>query len=66
MLSLGGYFVFGVDGGNVKFTKPPTTIDQQVALLIQRGMQGDRAIMAERLRCTNYYRLSAYWFTFRR
>ncbi|HET9622319.1 MAG TPA: Abi family protein [Kofleriaceae bacterium] len=50
----------------MKFTKPPTTINEQVELLIKRGMEGDPVLMAERLRCTSYYRLSAYWFTFRK
>jgi abortive infection bacteriophage resistance protein len=49
----------------MKFTKPALTLDQQVALLISRGMDGDPKRMRRRLAAVNYYRLSAYWFTFR-
>lgn len=50
----------------VRFTKPALAIDQQVDLLLARGMTGDRDRMRRRLRHVNYYRLSAYWHTFRR
>lgn len=40
--------------------------DQQVGLLVQRGMEvGDRDAAAEILRRINYYRLSGYWYPFR-
>jgi abortive infection bacteriophage resistance protein len=65
MLSLGGCFVFG-GGFVVRFTKPPTTFDRQVELLMSRGMGGDPNEIRRCLSMTNYYRLSAYWFTFRR
>lgn len=47
------------------YAKPPLTLEQQADLLIQRGMTGDRAVIIERLRTVNYYRLSGYWFPFR-
>lgn len=46
------------------FNKPPTTIDEQIALLIERGMQGDDALMRRWLETVGYYRLSAYWLPF--
>jgi len=50
----------------VKYAKPPLTIDDQVDLLSKRGMQGDRELMTQRLKTVNYYRLSGYWYTFRK
>jgi len=64
MLSLGGLLPFW-RGASVKFTKPALSLDAQVDLLLARGMSGDRARMLRRLRHANYYRLSAYWHTFR-
>jgi abortive infection bacteriophage resistance protein len=49
----------------MKHTKPPLRIDEQVKLLIRRGMVGDPVLMAQRLTAVNYYRLSDYWYTFR-
>lgn len=49
----------------MKYSKPPLTIDDQVALLQSRGMLGDPARIARRLRVVNYYRLSGYWYPFR-
>lgn len=49
----------------MKYSKPPLTIDQQVKLLLDRGMTGDPDFMAQRLTAVNYYRLSGYWYTFR-
>ena len=49
----------------MKYTKPPLTTDEQVKLLLQRGMTGDPDLMAQRLTAVNYYRLSGYWYTFR-
>ena len=47
------------------FAKPATTYDQQVELLLQRGMQiKDRAAAAFYLQHINYYRLGAYWLPF--
>lgn len=49
----------------MRFTKPALSVTDQVKLLQARGMQGDPDRMARRLRYVNYYRLSAYWHTFR-
>ena len=46
------------------FNKPPTTIDEQIDLLIERGMQGDAALMRRWLETVGYYRLSAFWLPF--
>jgi abortive infection bacteriophage resistance protein len=50
----------------VKYDKRSLTFDQQADLLLQRGMVGDRAVIIERLASVGYYRLSAYWYPFRR
>jgi abortive infection bacteriophage resistance protein len=49
----------------VQYTKPPLSLEQQADLLINRGMQGDRALMIERLARVSYYRLSGYSCPFR-
>lgn len=49
----------------MQFTKSALSLDQQVELLVTRGMVGDRQRMRRRLASVNYYRLSAYWHTFR-
>jgi abortive infection bacteriophage resistance protein len=49
----------------MKFEKPTLTIEEQVELLMSRGMTGDAACIANRLAMANYYRLSGYWFPFR-
>lgn len=46
------------------YNKPPTTIDEQIDLLVGRGMQGDAALMRRWLETVGYYRLSAYWLPF--
>lgn len=46
------------------YNKPPTTIDEQIELLMRRGMQGDAALMRRWLETVGYYRLSAYWLPF--
>lgn len=52
-------------GEKVKFTKPATTYDQQIDLLIERGMQiPDRDRARHYLSHLNYYRLGAYWLPF--
>ncbi|MFF9563341.1 Abi family protein [Leifsonia sp. NPDC014704] len=43
------------------------TFDQQLALLASRGMDiGDHDLAIEHLSNVNYYRLSGYWYPFRR
>lgn len=49
----------------MRYAKPALTFEQQADQLIGRGMLGDRATVIERLSTVNYYRLSAYWYTFR-
>lgn len=49
----------------MRFTKPPTTLDEQVERLIQRGMIiKDRDQAKHFLQHLNYYRLSGYWLPF--
>jgi abortive infection bacteriophage resistance protein len=49
----------------VKYDKPPLSIDQQVDLLISRGMNiPDRQRAGRYLTHINYYRLRAYWLIF--
>jgi abortive infection bacteriophage resistance protein len=50
----------------MKYTKSPLTFEQQADLLLSRGMAGERAVMVSRLAVVNYYRLSGYWYTFRK
>ena len=49
----------------MRYEKPPKSIEQQVALLVERGLCGNPATIAKRLRTVNYYRLSGYWYPFR-
>ncbi|HEY0722174.1 MAG TPA: Abi family protein [Gammaproteobacteria bacterium] len=49
----------------MRFTKPPTDLDQQADILIQRGMTiPDRDRAKHFLQHLNYYRLSGYWLPF--
>jgi abortive infection bacteriophage resistance protein len=50
----------------MKYTKPSLTSEQQADLLLSRGLVADRELLIKRLRDVNYYRLSAYWYTFRK
>ena len=50
----------------MRYTKPPLTFEQQADQLLARGLVGDRATMIEHLSFVNYYRLSGYWWSFRR
>jgi len=65
MLSLGG-FSFARGGNTMTYTKPPLTYEEQADLLLGRGMVADRALLIERLQQVSYYRLSGYWYPFRR
>jgi abortive infection bacteriophage resistance protein len=59
----GGLLFFG--GLVVKYDKPPLSIDEQIALLISRGMAvPDTARASRYLSHLNYYRLRAYWMPF--
>ena len=49
----------------MRFEKPPKTFDEQVDLLILRGMRIDDPKRARRyLSHLNYYRLAAYWLPY--
>ena len=50
----------------MKYAKPPLTFEQQADQLLTRGMVGDRATMIDHLSFVNYYRLSGYWWPFRK
>ncbi len=49
----------------MKYSKPALTPEQQAFLILQRGLLADRQVLIERLSSVSYYRLSAYWHTFR-
>jgi abortive infection bacteriophage resistance protein len=50
----------------MKYNKPPLTFDEQIDLLISRGLVvADRKSLLIHLNNVSYYRLSAYWYTFR-
>lgn len=49
----------------MRYEKPHLSLDQQVAQLVARGLQGDAAAMKRRLSVVSYYRLSGYWYPFR-
>ncbi|MGN6726238.1 MAG: Abi family protein [Tepidisphaeraceae bacterium] len=50
----------------MRYTKGPLTTDQHIDQLLARGMTGDRAFMKARLEVVSYYRLSGYWYPFRK
>lgn len=50
----------------MEYRKPPLTFEQQSDQLLARGMAGERALMVERLKVVSYYRLSGYWYPFRK
>lgn len=50
----------------MKYTKPFLTYDQQADQLLARGLQGDRNELIAYLQSVNYYRLSGYWYPFRK
>ena len=50
----------------MKYTKKPLTFNKQVDLLVDRGLTvADRELLLVHLNNVNYYRLSAYWYSFR-
>ncbi len=60
-----GYFLGACELSLPLFQKPALTIDQQVELLIKRGMQiPDKNLAQHHLVHINYYRLRAYWLPF--
>ena len=50
----------------MKYTKPALTFEQQAQRLLDRGLIADKKLLVERLSAVNYYRLSAYWYNFKR
>lgn len=50
----------------IPYTKQPLTFEDQANLLLRRGLIADKELLVSRLKEVNYYRLSAYWHTFRR
>jgi len=50
----------------MKFTKPFFSYEQQADQLIARGLQGDKATIISHLQSVSYYRLSGYWYPFRK
>lgn len=50
----------------MQFTKPFLTYEQQADRLISLGMQGDRSKIISCLRNVSYFRLSGYWYPFRK
>ena len=50
----------------MKYIKPFLTYEQQADRLIALGMQGDRTKIINCLRTVSYYRLSGYWYPFRK
>ncbi len=51
----------------MKYTKPALSFDQQAQRLLERGLVvEDKDILTARLKTVNYYRLSAYWYPFKR
>lgn len=49
----------------MRYSKPALSFTQQADQLLNRGLVADRELLIERLKAVNYYRLSAYWYTFR-
>ena len=49
----------------MEYLKPHLSIQQQVVLLTQRGLEGDASLLASRLKNVGYYRFSAYLHPFR-
>ena len=45
--------------------KDPTTIDEQIRILSERGMHVDIDLARQWLRSVSYYRLSVYWYPYR-
>jgi len=49
----------------MKYSKPPFSFPDQADLLLKRGIVANREELINRLKVVSYYRLSAYWYTFR-
>lgn len=49
----------------MEYTKKAFSFSEQADLLLTRGLIADRDTLLSHLQAVSYYRLSAYWFTFR-
>lgn len=49
----------------MKYVKTALSFEAQADLLLSRGLVADRDRLIDRLTAVSYYRLSAYWYTFR-
>ena len=49
----------------MNYDKPPISFAEQADLLIKRGLIADRALLIDRLKNVNYYRLSGYLYPYR-
>lgn len=50
----------------MRYGKPPLTFEQQADQLIQRGLSAPRNVLINRLMAVSYYRLSGYWYPYRK
>lgn len=50
----------------MQYTKPHLSYAQQAQKLLQRGLGGNPVDIEQKLASVSYYRLSAYWYPFRR
>jgi abortive infection bacteriophage resistance protein len=50
----------------MRYTKPPLTFEEQADQLLERGLVAEREQLIARLSEVNYYRLSGYWYPFRK
>jgi abortive infection bacteriophage resistance protein len=50
----------------VKYDKGALTFEEQAARLLDRGLVAERSLLIARLQSVSYYRLSGYWYPFRR
>lgn len=61
----GSLFGEGHSDVTTKLVKPFATIDEQIDVLVSRGLALDRAVADQWLRSIGYYRLSGYWYPYR-
>lgn len=49
----------------MRYDKPPLSFEAQADLLLKRGLVADKAVLIDRLKNVNYYRLSGYLYPYR-
>ncbi len=49
----------------MRYTKPHLSVEDQVQLLLERGMSGSPELITRKLKAANYHRLAAYWHPYR-